>query len=230
MKEFHYSGTETLETMANAKRYNAFLEKLVTGYIPCSGKILDIGAGIGTFAQKIRSKGFNVHCIEPDYSQRKQIEKMGLPVSDSVEDTEDGSVDYIYSLNVLEHIENDMETMTLWAKKLKPGGKILVYVPAFNILYSSMDKSVGHYRRYRKKTLAERFRNVGLEIEKAKYVDSAGFFVSLLYKLMNSDGKINNRLLIFYDRIIFPVSRICDFFCSGLFGKNVYAAGKKIKQ
>jgi predicted SAM-dependent methyltransferase len=229
MSKFHYSGTETLEIMANAKQYNAFLERLVVKYIPNTGKILDIGAGIGTFAQKISLKGYNVHCIEPDYEQSKQIEKMGMPVSASVEDIDDNSVDYIYSLNVLEHIENDTETLKLWAKKLKPNGKILVYVPAFEILYSSFDKSVGHYRRYRKKTLINCFVNAGLQIETARYADSAGFFVSLIYKWINngSEGKINSGLLIFYDKFLFPLSRLCDFFCSGFIGKNVYVAGKR---
>jgi 2-polyprenyl-3-methyl-5-hydroxy-6-metoxy-1,4-benzoquinol methylase len=229
MNEFHYSGTETLEIMANAKKYNAFLEKLVVKYIPDSGsKILDIGAGIGTFAQKISRKGYTVHCIEPDSEQSKQIEKTGLPVNASIEDIADSSTDYIYSLNVLEHIENDMDALKLWTKKLKPGGTVLVYVPAFKILFSSFDKSVGHYRRYRKKTLIDCFLNAGLKIETAKYADSAGFFVSLLYKWINSgEGKINNRLLILYDRFLFPVSRLCDFFCSWTVGKNVYVVGKK---
>jgi predicted SAM-dependent methyltransferase len=226
MTEFQYSGTDALEVMANAKRYNVFLEKLVIRHFPGSGKILDIGAGIGTFARKISSKGYEVHCIEPDIKQNEQIKEAGLSVSISVDDIEDHSVDYIYSLNVLEHIENDMETLKLWTKKLKPGGKILVYVPAFNMLYSSMDEQVGHYRRYRKKTLANCFINAGLQIEKSEYVDCAGFFVSLMYKLINHNGNINCTLLTFYDRLLFPVSRFCDFFCSGLFGKNVYVVAK----
>ncbi|MDR0667312.1 MAG: class I SAM-dependent methyltransferase [Prevotellaceae bacterium] len=224
-----YSGTSTLEIMTNAKRYNAFLEKLIIKYIPNSGKILDIGAGIGTFAQKINTRGYDVYCVEPDNKQSKYIEKTGLPVSLSIEEVEDNSVDYIYSLNVLEHIENDTESLKIWTKKLKPCGKILLYVPAFNILYSSFDKSVEHYRRYRKKTLACCFTNAGLQIEKAKYADSIGFFVSLIYKWINNTGEINNKSLVFYDNVLFPISRFCDFFCSGLFGKNVYIVGKRSK-
>jgi hypothetical protein len=127
---------------------------------------------------------------------------------------------------VLEHIENDRESLALWAKKLKPGGKMFIYVPAFNLLYSPFDKQAGHCRRYRKKTLVNCFTEAGLQIEKAGYADSVGFFVSLIYKLINSDGKISNASLRLYDRFLFPVSRFCDTFCSALFGKNVYAAGK----
>ncbi|MDR3188638.1 MAG: class I SAM-dependent methyltransferase [Prevotellaceae bacterium] len=225
MNEFYYSGSNTLEVMANAKRYNTFLENLIINHIPSAGKLLDIGAGIGTFAERLRAKGYNVYCVEPDDAQREQIAQKGLPASASVEDVADSSVDYIYSLNVLEHIENDAEALTLWAKKLKAGGKILAYVPAFRILYSSHDKAIGHYRRYRKKTLAGCFASAGLQVETMKYADSAGFFVSLIYKWVNRSGKLNSKSLSFFDKFIFPVSRLCDVFCSGLFGKNVYAVG-----
>jgi hypothetical protein len=123
-----------------------------------------------------------------------------------------------------------MDTVKLWATKLKTGGKILIYVPAFNVLYSSMDKYVGHYRRYRKRTLVNCFVNAGLQIEKVKYVDSIGFFAALLYKWINSDGKLNNRSVVFFDRFLFPLSRLCDFFCSCFFGKNVYVVGIKTKK
>jgi SAM-dependent methyltransferase len=226
MNEFHYVGADTLEVMASAKRYNAFLENLIISNIPNSGRILDIGAGIGTFAQKISARGYNVHCVEPDYAQSKQIEKAGLPVSLAVEDVEDGSVDYIYSLNVLEHIENDREALKQWAKKLKPEGKILVYVPAFNMLYSLHDKAVGHYRRYRKSTLAGCFIDAGLQVATVRYADSVGFFVALIYRWINRSGKLNSNSLVFFDKFLFPISRLCDLFCSGLFGKNVYAVGK----
>ena len=228
MEDFNYTGTDTLEIMANAVKYNKYLESLIIKYAPKAGKVLDIGAGIGTFAKKITAKGYNIHCIEPDPKQVEQLHKNGLPASLSVNDIEDNSVDFIYSLNVLEHIENDDETLIEWSKKLKPGGIILIYVPAFNVLYSSFDKSVGHFRRYRKKMLTRKMSNAGLQIVKAKYADSIGFFASLVYKWIdNGEGKIGGKSLSFYDRVVFPLSRIGDSFCSGIFGKNVYVVGRK---
>ncbi|MDR2039932.1 MAG: class I SAM-dependent methyltransferase [Bacteroidales bacterium] len=228
MENFNYTGTDTLEIMANAVKYNRYLESLIIKYVPKDAKVLDIGAGIGTFAKKIASKGYSVHCIEPDPKQAGEIQKGGLSASLSVSDIEDNSVDFIYSLNVLEHIENDDEILVEWAKKLKPGGLILIYVPAFNVLYSSFDKAVGHFRRYRKKMLKNKVSNAGLQIVKAKYADSIGFFTSLVYKWIdNGEGKIGRNSLSFYDRFIFPISRFGDLFCSGCFGKNVYVIGCK---
>lgn len=229
MSDFHYVGTDALEIMAEAKKYNAYLEKLVLNYAPKNGGlILDIGAGIGTFAKRISAKYANIHCVEPDPKQRKQIEDIGLTVDASIEDIENGSIDFIYSLNVLEHIQNDGETLKIWAEKLKPDGTILVYVPAFNVLYSSFDKVVGHYRRYRKNELIEMFKEAGLCIEKARYVDGLGFFVSLLYKWVNNgEGNLSKNILVFYDHFLFPVRRFFDYFSFKVLGKNVYVVGKR---
>ncbi|KAA6302706.1 MAG: Ubiquinone biosynthesis O-methyltransferase [Candidatus Ordinivivax streblomastigis] len=233
MNDFCYVGAETLEIMAGAEKYNAYLERLVLKYIE-SGKsgnitVLDIGAGIGTFAKKISAKGYQVHCIEPDLQQSEQIKELGLLVDTSIENIDNNSVDFIYSLNVLEHIENDEEIFKVWTGKLKQGGSILIYVPAFNVLYSSFDKSVGHFRRYRKSRLIEIFKEAGLHIEEVRYADTIGFFVSLLYKWINKgNGKINKNSLKFYDKYLFPFNRLFDFLFSKYIGKNVFAVGKRI--
>jgi predicted SAM-dependent methyltransferase len=145
----------------------------------------------------------------------------------NIEDIEDNSTDFIYSLNVLEHIENDNEELKTWNKKCKSGGSVLIYVPAFKILYSSFDKAVGHHRRYTKKELVEKCEEAGFYIKKAKYVDSLGFFIAFLYKGINRDGKLNKRQLVFYDKFLFPVSRLFDVLFSNIFGKNVYIVAKK---
>ena len=61
-------------------------------------------------------------------------------------------------LDVLEHVESDGETLRLLGKCLKPGGELIIKVPALNCLYSGMDKAIGHYRRYNKRALIKTFR------------------------------------------------------------------------
>ncbi len=138
------------------------------------------------------------------------------------------SVDYIYALNVLEHIEDDEATlMKIWSK-LKPDGVLLVYVPAFQILYSSMDRKVGHFRRYTKRALLEKLRKVGFHVMNARYADSLGFFVSLLFRFLgNNTGSLNCLGLILYDRIIFPISKICDVLFSSFLGKNIIVVARR---
>ena len=99
--------------------------------------------------------GYRVHCIEPDKRHASSLANAGLPVATTLEEIKDCSCDYIYSLNVLEHIEDDVMALRQWYQKLKPGGRILVYVPAFQLLYSSMDRKVGHFRRYTRRALSK---------------------------------------------------------------------------
>jgi len=211
--------------MADAVNYNRYLLSLILSHASKDQRIVDFGSGIGTFAQELDKRGFRVHCIEPDAQQAAVIASTGLPVSTSLDEIEDGSVDYIYTLNVLEHIEDDSASLRRLRKKLKPGGILLIYV---QILFSSMDRKVGHFRRYTRRSLTTLLREGNFHVLTDRYVDSIGFFASLLFRLIgNESGSLNHGALLFYDRIVFPISRICDYFLGAFFGKNVLALAKK---
>jgi SAM-dependent methyltransferase len=136
--------------------------------------------------------------------------------------------DFIYALNVLEHIKNDISSLKNWVQYLKPGGLILIYVPAFQVLFSSMDKKVGHFRRYRKSELEAIAGHLNLSIVELKYADSLGFFIYLVYKFIgDKDCGINPGALKIYDKFIFPLSIKLDKFFNFVLGKNVYIVLKK---
>ena len=91
-----------------------------------------------------------------------------------------------------------------------------------------MDKKVGHFRRYDFRMLKKLAVQSEFKIQKLYYVDSLGFFITLLYKLFgNKDGDINKKSLILYDKIIFPLSQKFDNIFNKCFGKNVYVVLKK---
>ena len=229
-KNFEYGGTDNLQIMECAVNYNAFLKNLILRSLhtpPPEIQILDIGAGIGTFAEILKKVNLNVTCIEPDKNQFNIVQKKGFKVFASIDEIPDNSIDFIYSLNVLEHIENDKEIFGLWIKKLKIGGKILIYVPAFNCIWSALDTKVEHYRRYTKKTLENVFISSNIKIQKSEYVDCLGFFAALVYKILNKDGNLEKRTLVFYDKIVFPTSRFFDCLFRFILGKNVFVVGEK---
>lgn len=229
-QEFKYTGTGNLEVMQEAVNYNAFLASLVLKQAPAlPGNLLDIGAGIGVYARLVQRAGYSVSCLEPDLYQAKRLRDDGFPVYTSIEELANQQFDFMYAFNVLEHIENDAEALLSWKEKLMPGGKLLLYVPAFNILFSAMDQKVGHFRRYRRKDLTRKILSAGLTpVYSARYADSLGFFATLVYKLLDKgNGDLNRKSLLFYDRVFFPVSRIGDFFFRKLFGKNVFILVEK---
>jgi 2-polyprenyl-3-methyl-5-hydroxy-6-metoxy-1,4-benzoquinol methylase len=230
MTTFEYTGSDTLEIMQEAINYNASLASLVLKQnIPSMSKILDIGAGIGVFAEIIRNAGYDVTCLEPDLSQALVLKRKNFTVHTSADTIDDESFNFMYAFNVLEHIADDEAALVTWRKKLKPGGKLLIYVPAFDILFSSMDEKVGHFRRYRRKTLEQTTAKAAfVPVCKAEYMDSLGFFITLAYKLFyKQTGKIDRKSLIFYDRVLFPVSKITDIFLKKLIGKNTFITVQK---
>lgn len=219
-----YTGTDNLEIMQEAVNYNRFLSRLVGRHAMGEGKILDFGAGIGTFASKVKDSGYDIECLEVDAAQAALLDAKGLPVFTSLDAAADNSYDFVYSLNVLEHIEDDAAAARELFRVMKPGGRALIYVPALEVLFSSMDKKVGHYRRYSRSSLSALLTGAGFELRSCTYCDSLGFPATLLFKWLGNDsGSLSKLPVILYDRIAFPLSRLLDFFCGRLFGKNVYA-------
>jgi SAM-dependent methyltransferase len=226
-----YTGIDNLEVMKEAENYNRFLVDLVTAQARPQDRIVDFGAGAGTFALPVTAAGHAVCCVENDAVLIERLHSLGLPVRSDLAQFDDASVDYLYSLNVLEHIADDAKVVDLWFRKLRPGGRVLVYVPAFDLLFSSMDRKVGHQRRYRLRGLSAILRASGFSIHTARYADSLGFLATLLFKLVGSDsGDIDRGALKFYDRVLFPISCALDVLVGAVVGKNVYVVAIKPEQ
>lgn len=225
--EAGYTGLENLEAMEHAHKYNAFLHGLIREHLT-GREIMDFGAGAGTFAIPASSDYGRVICVEPDGVLHDHLRQAGLEVVKDLAAVAECSVDAIYSFNVLEHIEDDEGALSELQRRLRSGGKLLLYVPAFNLLYSAMDRKVGHFRRYRRRELEERVRRAGFEIALSRYADSLGFFAALAYKLVGGDsGVIDPRSVRLYDTFVFPVSRWLDRLVGAWFGKNLVVVARK---
>jgi SAM-dependent methyltransferase len=223
-----YTGTENLEVMKEAKNYNRFLINMVARFAQPGDRVVDFGAGIGTFALPMAQRGHDLVCIEPDRMQSCGLAAQGLAVLSDIAQIPDASVDYLYTLNVMEHIEDDDAIAAQFQRKLKPNGRLLIYVPAFQLLFSSMDRKVGHLRRYRSRPLVAMLQANGFTIERARYADCIGFAAALVYKLLDRNtGKIDRRSLVIYDRFIFPLSYALDFLFGRCLGKNLLVIARK---
>lgn len=221
--EFVYTGTDNLEAMLEAKNYNEYLiSKVEKSATNKKIKILDFGAGSGTYAEMLRNRGYTVDCLEPDKKLQKVLKAKKFKVYSDINDLKSGSYDLIYALNVLEHIEEDGEIFKLLTKLLKKEGSIIVYVPAFQILYSAMDRLVEHHRRYRKTHLKKMAIDSNLSIVKLNYCDPIGFAATLAFKFIgNKSGSISSGSVKLYDRVAFPISIIIEPLTRRYIGKNV---------
>ena len=194
-----------------------------------SKDLIDFGAGIGTFSKRLRTAGYHVRCIEPDPTQRQRLKEQGFDAFDNITSVPDDSVSFIFSLNVFEHIEHDAIALKEVRQKLKPGGTLLIYVPAFECLWTSLDEKLCHYRRYTKTTLRRLVEQEGFVIEHVRYADCLGFIATLAFRLLNrSASTVTTTAISFYDRWLFPRSRVLDKLFGRWFGKNVYVLCKRL--
>ena len=225
--EGQYSGVDLLEALESAHNYNDYLTRLISQSAE-SKDLIDFGAGLGTFSKRLRTAGYHVKCIEPDPVQRQRLEDQGFDALDKITSVPDDSAPFVFSLNVFEHIEHDTVAIREVYQKLKPGGTLLIYVPAFECLWTSLDEKVFHYRRYTKTTLRRLVEQEGFAVEQVRYADSLGFMAALVFRLLNRNAStLTAAAISFYDRWLFAPSRVLDKLFGRWFGKNVYVLCRK---
>ena len=231
--EFVYSGTEILKNHERLlKNYNRaivesfilFPKKIDLNFHP--KLVLDFGAGIGTLAEIYFSKT-KIRPLTVEISEA-EIKLLSIRGFDNEKDilNFNHNFDLIYTRNVLEHIENDVEALKNIRRKMGPNKSFLaIYVPAFPILFSHLDREVGHFRRYTRIELKNKIIEAGFDVELIEYSDSLGFLASLILKITGFTRLGNHcgtKSLEIYDKVIFPISRILDKLgARHVFGKNL---------
>lgn len=223
---------ENLDVMNEAVRYNRFLKHQITlaaGLAPECKHALDFGAGNGRFITEAASIFDAVHAVEIDPDYQEALRYQGACVYDSLLAVQE-QVDLAWSFNVLEHIDDDQLALDQLVCKLKPGGRLVIFVPAFDCLYSRMDAAVGHVRRYHMGDLSRKIEKAGAHIDKSCYIDSLGFFAAGVYRLCGGSGTLNSASIRNYDRFVFPMSRLMDRLAAPFFGKNVLIHAHKPRE
>ena len=200
---------------------NSFLENRYASNF----RVLEFGAGTGFLSELMQQKyGVEIDCLEIDETLINILRKKGFRTFSNLELLH-GEYDLIFSSNVFEHIENDSLALAELSKFLKQNGKLVTYVPAFPILFSDLDRAVGHYRRYSKREMKRKLQWAGYRVNRIHYVDSLGFPASLLLRLIGYKSKGNLgglTSLRVYDRYLFPISKFLDLLgIRFVFGKNL---------
>lgn len=230
-----YIGNE-LELFKNAHNWKNYYAGFIKKYLVKD--VMEVGAGIGETTHSLcDGTQQSWLCVEPDAELTKEIalkkESGYLPsFIEIVTDTLEGvaahrKFDAIIYIDVIEHIEKDSSELEKASSFLKPGGHLIVLVPAHNYLFSEFDKSIGHYRRYNKKMLAEAAPKELKQID-LRYLDSVGLFASLANKWFLKQEYPELKQIKFWDNYIIPVSKITDALSFYGIGKTVIGVWKKL--
>lgn len=132
-----------------------------------AGRFLELGAGTGRLTSDFLLRGFTGVCYDLGSSTRELLRRNLSPftgrvrIVDDLQQVEPGSFDYVFAFEVLEHIDADAETLNSWCRFLRPGGRLLISVPAHMRKFGSEDRAVGHFRRYEKVELAQLLASAG---------------------------------------------------------------------
>jgi SAM-dependent methyltransferase len=161
-------------------------------YVRAGGAILDVGCGTGYFIEAVRDR-YAAWGVDPSPISVQMCRERGLAgvVQGTAYDLSAVGArrfDAVYFLDVIEHLDDDAGALREALRVLKPGGLIVITVPAFMFLWSEHDVVNQHRRRYRRPQLETLLRGVGLEIERLTY------FNFYLFGLASVD-RMANRLL-----------------------------------
>jgi 2-polyprenyl-3-methyl-5-hydroxy-6-metoxy-1,4-benzoquinol methylase len=136
---------------------------------PAGARILEIGCGTGHNLDMLGRFG-TVDAVEMDDAAREVASaRLGRPAKmatlPALEGVERGAYDLVALLDVLEHVEEDRASLVSIAERLKPGGRILLTVPAHPWMWSAHDVVNHHKRRYTKRGFRETIEGAGLQVE-----------------------------------------------------------------
>ncbi len=149
------------------------IRRLVQGYDRDSA-ILEVGCSGGPLLELLEAQGFR-HAVGIDLVERsvdlcRSRGRKDVAVADGCRTGfRDNQFELVIASDVLEHIEKPEIGLNEWSRILAPGGRLLVFVPAFQFLWSSHDKLNCHHRRYTKRELKELLKKSGFIIERATY-------------------------------------------------------------
>jgi 2-polyprenyl-3-methyl-5-hydroxy-6-metoxy-1,4-benzoquinol methylase len=212
----HFGAAQDLERLGTARYFFGWVLDEFDPFL--KGRVLEVGAGLGTITRKLvdRYPDVSVVALEPaenvfpDLESFAALEPRVTAHRQTLVGYQTGPIepfDAVVYINVLEHIDDDAGELRLAAGVLRPGGALLVFGPALSWMYSELDYKAGHYRRYSLRRLGKLVTDAGLEIVSARYFDVLGVPPYLLvYKLLRHDD-ITGSTLWGYDRIVVPLSR-----------------------
>lgn len=187
--EEHYHRLEKSHFWFKARR-NFILQLLKDA--PKNSRILDVGCSSGLLLHDLKSIGFlsdNLYGIDISETAISNCKKEGLTncyVMSGDAISFEHKFDIIIASDSLEHIENDFTAVKNWEQHLNKNGKVYIFVPAFNVLWSQHDVENKHYRRYKKCQLVEVVTTSNLKVLRASYWNFFLFLPVLIVRKIQS--------------------------------------------
>ncbi|MCP5367787.1 MAG: class I SAM-dependent methyltransferase [Hyphomicrobiales bacterium] len=229
-----YEGSD-LEALMSLRRYRQWIMDRIRDSI--SGRTLEVGAGLGAFSDLIRPHAGQLDMVEPSANlvpalRRRMAGVDGTTVfagtyEDWLAQSAPDTYDTVIMINVLEHIEDDAAALAGTRRALRPGGRLIVFVPALMALYSRIDELVGHFRRYHMAPLTALVEGAGFTVREKSYFDLLGMAPWWLVNTLLGSTSFNPALAGLYDAVGVPVTRAVESLLPPPVGKNILLIAEK---
>lgn len=222
--------SSSLESLDNALNYRDWIVDLCAPHLGDS--LLEIGAGHGTFTESFAEHGA-VCAVEPGTDSGATLAErfagddrvdVVVGVADDVATT---GFDAAVMINVFEHIDDEAGTLATIKQRLQPDGRLIIWVPAFMLLYSPFDRALGHHRRYRLKPLVELIESNGFDVIERRYANLPGWFSWLLLVRILRQEPTNEAVVQLFDRFIVPVVRWVESRVRVPFGQSIFLVARR---
>jgi SAM-dependent methyltransferase len=142
----------------------------------------------------------------------------------------DGSFDAIVLINVLEHIDDDAAMLDHIEHLLVPHGMLLLFVPALQWLFGSLDTLVGHRRRYHKPQLRALVEHAGFAVRDLRYFDALGVLPWYVTGRVIKAKLFNERAARIYDTVGVPLGSFAERFAAPPIGKNLLCVAQRSRE
>lgn len=229
----NYKGIKTLEVLEGADNYNKWIASRIKKYL--KSPVLELGAGTGNISSYFTNiKDLSISDVDPILiNQLRRKFKKHNNISITFLDVEnvnkfDKKFKSIYSVNVLEHIKDDLKALRNINSLLLKDGKFIALVPAKKAAFSRLDKKLGHYRRYEKEELRKKMTDAGFEVEFLEYFNVTGLLSWIVRdKITKDHNQLKKSHVKAFDWIVPIISRI-EPKHNLPFGISLIVVGKKI--
>ena len=225
-----------LDNLDGADNYAGWIFELIEPYL--GNEVLEVGGGHGTFTEMLARRAKRVvacdlseRCVSrlrERFSGEESVEILHGSVDSAAAL---GPFDSVILINVLEHIEDDDGALReIGGRLLRPGGRVVLWVPAFSLLYSDFDRRIGHYRRYRRPGLRTQLSDAGYEELDIRYVNAVGAVAWLVLARILRRTPTNGTAVKVFDRYFVPVLNRLERRWRPPFGQSVLAVAVRPAQ
>lgn len=228
---------KTLENIGRASRFNRWMFSAIHPFL--TGRVLEIGSGIGNISQLILEHGYElslsdvqveyVNTLKQKFSSiSKHIFQCDIASQQFEENYKDLFQQYntIIALNVIEHIQDDELAFQNISSLLKPSGKCIILVPAFQWLFCPLDTMLNHKTRYTRQQLHKLAQQNGLIVHKSFFFNVAGIFPWFVCGKLARQKQITHWQMQWYNFMV-PLLRIKDLFFNKFLGLSIIAVYEK---